>query len=113
MYDRQYWDGMRELVGITTVPVLRPDGSIRDEEGYDGGTGLLYCPGGDQVRVPQNPTQEQAKSACEELLSVISDFPFSSDNARSGWLSIVLAGLGWPSFEGNAPFRKLSLPFGH
>src|SRR5262249_36833381 len=46
------YPGIRHLEGVVEAPVLRSDGSILDQPGYDQQTGLLYLPSGLDVRVP-------------------------------------------------------------
>jgi len=84
------WPGVRPLVGITTTPILRDDGSIHCTPGYDEDTGFFLAPSGDLPIVLSNPTLDDAKAAADQLLDVVCDFPFVNDAARSGWLAAVL-----------------------
>ena len=66
------------LEGIVDVPVMRPDGSILYESGYDQITGLFLQPDPElNIKpVPENPTSEQMKDALRILDELIHDFPF-------------------------------------
>lgn len=66
------------LDAIVGIPIIRPDGSIVAEPGYDEATQLFYLPTSDleHCKIPENPTQEDAKHACMYLQNIIAEFPF-------------------------------------
>ncbi len=66
-------------------PVLRPDGSILVDPGYDPETCLLVpiaCP-----VVPDRPSKDDAVRARDVFLDVVSDFPFEQEMHKSAWLA--------------------------
>ena len=68
--------GLRPLKGITTAPLLSPDGSMRFVEGYDEPTALWCC----NVRALQlspTPRFDDAKAALQTLRSAFRTFPFA------------------------------------
>ncbi|OKJ46771.1 hypothetical protein [Streptomyces sp. CB02115] len=81
---RNNWK-LPRLKGITTVPLLSPDGQLHLREGYNPATGWFYAP---QIRikdVPETPTQEQISDAQELVVGrMLGDFPWmaSSDLAQ-------------------------------
>lgn len=98
------YPGLRELVGVTRIPELRPDGSISVEPGYDPGTRLVYAPEGSPPVVPSRPTRADAVQAASFLLSVVEEFPFLSDSDRSAWLALVLTLACRGAIKGAVPF---------
>lgn len=100
---RGEWDGIRPLVGVSDVPILRPDGSICEAAGYDSATGVLYLPTAEFPAIPRNLEHECAWRAAEALAEVVCDFVFESPEHRSAWLAALLTPLGRHAFEGPAP----------
>lgn len=88
------------LSGIANAPMLRPDGSILDEPGYDSATGIMYDPRGVVYPpIPREPTKEDALAALALLKALISEFPFVPDDpadmridAPSASRSVALSG---------------------
>ena len=68
------------LAGISTAPVLSPDGSIRTAQGYDPESGL-WCAGSPDLQVPDRPTRDDAVAALRLLRAAFRTFPFA-DAAR-------------------------------
>lgn len=103
--NRGNWSGIRSLVGITEVPVLRPDGSVLggDANVYDPATGLMYLPNARHNPIPNTPTRDDARASCEALLEVVCDVPFETEAHRSAWLSGLLTPFARPAFEGPSP----------
>jgi hypothetical protein len=72
------------LVGISTTPVLLPDGRIIAEDGYDLATGILLNKRGVAFpSVPINPTKDQAVAALRLHQEVFKDFPFVDEVGRA------------------------------
>ena len=63
------------LVGISETPVVRPDGTIRQEPGYDEETGWYYSPSCKFDTVPDRPSQADATAALRDLEDIFVDFP--------------------------------------
>lgn len=100
---RGEWPGIRALEGIVATPVLRPDGTVLSEPGYDSTSGLLYAPVGAAPTIPTNPTRDDARSAVAELLDVVQDFPLAEAVHRAAWLASVLTPPARFAFAGPAP----------
>lgn len=99
-----FWTGVRELSGISAVPVMRADGTIASEPGYDPGTKLILAPNCCKVSVPEYPTQYDAELAAARLADLFVDFPFEFDRKGisacvAGYLSLV----GRPLIRGPVP----------
>lgn len=88
---RGHWPGVRPVLGIVETPILRPDGSILTEPGYDPSTFLFYKPSGTFPAILDRPTLEDARKAADELLGLVVDFPFVDASHKGAWLSAVLS----------------------
>lgn len=97
------YPGLRTLRGISTVPFLRPDGSVVAAAGWDESTGVLFRPVGPQPVLPERPTQDDALAAAAELLDLVADFPFAAPEHRAGWLALLLTAAGRHAFDGPSP----------
>ena len=72
---------LQPLAGISTAPLLSPDGSVRTVEGYDCGTGL-WCANVRPVNFPKRPTTENAADALDMLRQTFRTFPFADAACR-------------------------------
>jgi hypothetical protein len=98
------------LMGITTTPILRHDGTILDRPGYDADTGLIFRPG--EIRfppIPSDPTREDAVAALGELKEIVKDFPFATPADRSVALSGYLTAIHRGTLP-TAPMHGFSAP---
>lgn len=107
------------LVGVTEVPVLRPDGSVLDRQGYDPDTHLLYIPaqGLEIPSIPDKPTQADVLSAVHLILDdLLVDFPFVVDGqdtasaSRANAFSTLLTPIVRPAVEGPTPLHLIGAP---
>jgi hypothetical protein len=91
---------LRPLAMITTAPVLRSNGTVLEEPGYDQATGLLYDPRGVVFpKVPQMPSRADALAALDLLRAPFAEFPFVDDAARSVHLAALLSVLARPALR--------------
>lgn len=86
-----------ELAALTTVPYLRPDGTVNAVLGYDPDTHVYYAPNLEFPPIPEAPTREQAREALEELKALVAQFPFANPTSRSVFLSDVLTAIARPT----------------
>lgn len=100
---RGEWPGIRHLKGVSDVPVLRADGTIWQTPGYDEQTGVLYEPSEEFPVVPDEVDLNDADAAVAELLEVVCDFRFESDDHRAAWLAGLLTPLARFAFDGPTP----------
>jgi hypothetical protein len=100
---RGEWPGVRDLVGVTETPTLRPDGSVCQSPGYDPETGYLYTPSEDFPCVPEAPTQAEARAALKLLLEPFCDFRFVSPSDACVPAAAVLTMLARPAIRGAVP----------
>lgn len=97
---------------IVQVPVLRTDGSILDNPGYDEASKLYYSPGPGLVvsAVPGNPTPEDVKAALELVMEAVGDFPYDNVSSRANALALLLTPLVRPVIDGAVPLALLDAP---
>jgi hypothetical protein len=109
---KRYVQRIRETIdlppldGIVEVPVLRKDGSILDEPGYDEGSRLYYRPDEDldMPDVPRDPTGEQVAAAKEMIWKPLQDFPFVNRASKANALALMLTPIIRPQLAGqNVP----------
>lgn len=81
--------GLRPLVGVVDMPIMRLDGTAVDSAGYDPTTRLLVQANVRGV-IPDNPTDAEVDAALEKLWSPFRMFPFVDSRARGGMLAAVL-----------------------
>jgi hypothetical protein len=67
---------LRPLAGITTAPVLEPDGKVRTADGYDRATSL-WCANVPSLEILNHPTRSEAQAALQRLRKPFQTFPFS------------------------------------
>lgn len=99
---RRQWP-VRELVGTTESPMIRPDGDVMQDPGYDHQTGYLYQPSETFPRVPDSPTQNDAVRALKELYDVFVDFPYVNDAHRAVPVAAILTLIARPAIQGATP----------
>lgn len=101
---RKSWPKMRYLEAVVEYPVVRPDGSLIAEAGYDEKTGVFYNPSGDAPVIPDRIDRDAAMQAWETLRDLISEFPFKDNGVHmSAWLCALLTPLARFAFRGAAP----------
>ncbi|HEV2343440.1 MAG TPA: hypothetical protein VGS97_05050 [Actinocrinis sp.] len=100
------WPGVRPLHGIIGAPVLRRDGTLLQEPGYDPATGLYLAPTVQLDPIPAKPTAEQVEEARAFLVErFLVDFPWTSKADRANYLALMVS----PALR---PFLRCLTPFG-
>jgi hypothetical protein len=97
------------LAGITEVPVLRKDGSVLLDPGYDRTTQLLYIPSNtvEMPKPPDHPSQQDAKEAVWVLREAIGDFPFDSQASEANAIAALITPIVRPAIQGHVPFELI------
>jgi phage/plasmid primase-like uncharacterized protein len=93
LIEQKVWPNIRELAGITSAPILREDGSVRLEAGYDPETGMLLVPRGPFLPVADKPTLGDAINALQILKTPFQHYTFATDAGLASALSIILSRL--------------------
>jgi hypothetical protein len=97
------------LRGVVEIPVLRKDGSILDNPGYDPASELYYHPTGSIPKIPDIPTRRDAETAAGFLLDVLSDFPFQDEASRDNAVGLLLT-VVVKEIVGLAPMALIDAP---
>jgi hypothetical protein len=86
---------LRVLRGVTHTPIVRRDGSILDQPGYDTESGLVYAPAPGLVvdPVPALPSAADVAEALAYLRGLVGDFPFCTVDDEANWLGMMLTPL--------------------
>jgi hypothetical protein len=92
------YPGIPVITGIVSSPILRSDGSIASEPGYDPLTGLYLDIEGTY------PSLMKPADAVAKLMEPLVDFPFVSEAHRSGWCAALVTLLSRAAFAGPGPF---------
>jgi putative DNA primase/helicase len=100
----QAWHGIRDLDGVHRGPLIRRDGSVAGlKPGYDAASRCWIETDEDWSPLETPATWEQVREAIDMLLSLVDEFPFSSDAGKSVWLATILTRLARSAFDGPSP----------
>ncbi|HXQ51575.1 MAG TPA: hypothetical protein VN802_10820 [Stellaceae bacterium] len=84
----------KPLLGTTDIPLLRRDGTLHTEPGYDAQTGMFCHPGGYVLPpIPDKPTKADAGVALKVFDDLIGEFPFVADADKAVAIAAFLTGL--------------------
>lgn len=100
------------LEAVTEVPVLRADGSVLAQPGYDARTRLVYEPrrGLKLPRIPDAPTAAETRAATDVLLDIVADFPFVNDASKHNGLGLLITPIVRPAIPGQVPLALIDKP---
>ncbi len=100
------------LTYITASPILRPDGSIHAERGYDPVTRAFYAPAGDlgHFDIPERPSLDDVNTAVALLDDVICDFSFEDEASKAHAYALILTPNIRALFEGPSPLILVDKP---
>ncbi len=100
------------LQGITETPVVRGDGSILIDSGYDEITELYYvpAPGLEIPSIPDAPTTEEIQQAAKFVNETICDFPFEDDCSRTNAVAAITTPVLRPLVPGPTPMALYDKP---
>lgn len=105
------WPGVQPLVGVVRTPVVRPDGSVLQNPGYDDATGLYLAATVDVPQVPDKPAPREVEAAKHLLLNkMLTDFPWVEDADRANYLGLLLTPLLRPYARCLAPLGVITAP---
>lgn len=103
---RRHWPDVPMLRGLISAPVLRPDGTLLQDPGYDPATGYYLTTRMRMERVPDVPSAAQVNMAASFLLDrFLADFPWRSDADRANYLALLATPL-------LRPYTRALVPFG-
>jgi hypothetical protein len=85
------WPDLRPLLGIVGAPVLRPDGTLLQQPGYDPATCLYLASKVPLEPVPAEPDSRQVTAARDFLLAAfLGDFPWVSEADKANYLGLLV-----------------------
>lgn len=88
---QRHWPSVPPLRGIVGAPVLRPDGTLLQDAGYDRKTGLYLAKKVTLDRIPEEPTPEEVKASLSFLLNrFLGDFPWSGEADKANYLGLMV-----------------------
>jgi putative DNA primase/helicase len=98
-----------KIAGVVTMPIMRRDGSVKLDAGYDVETKLLVMSPPEIPALPERPSRNDGMAALAELNGLLSGFPFVDGPSRS----VALSGLITPVVRSAmtvAPLHGISAP---
>jgi hypothetical protein len=100
------------LEGVVEVPILRPDGTVLDQPGYDPETRLIYQPRPDLrlPPIPRSPTLTEVRKARDVILDLIDELPFVDDASLANAVGLMLTPILRPAIAGQVPLALLDKP---
>ncbi len=100
------------LEGLVESPILRPDGSICDEPGYDSRTRLIYhpMPGFRPPKIPTEPTREEVEDALALVAEAIGQFPYENESSAANALGLLLTLISRQAIGGPVPLGLIDKP---
>lgn len=81
------------LRGTIGAPVMREDGTLLMEDGYDDATELFLVSPCNWLPVPEHPTLQDAKKALEILHAPFAEFPFCAGEDRAVEIATILTAI--------------------
>ena len=106
------WNTISPISGIVECPIIRTDGTIVTEKGYDENTRLYYAPADGFVLpdIPQKPSKADVKKSIDLLKEVFVDFPFVDEASRTNTVATLLSAVLRPIISGSVPLSLLDKP---
>lgn len=89
--------GLPIVTGVTPFPVVRPDGSIVDQPGFDAQTGIIYLSDTNEVIRPRVLSRKELTFALKRIWEPFAQFPFVSGVDRGVFLSALLTTMCRPA----------------
>lgn len=107
------WPEIPAIESIVETPIIRPDGTVLSEPGYDEATRLYYAQPDElkDAKVPDAPTKEDAKAAAKYLIDeVFADFPFKDNASKANALGLLVSIVVRPAIDGCVPLALIDKP---
>jgi hypothetical protein len=97
---------------VATAPILRPDGTVAAERGYDEATRVFLALDGELagLDVPISPTKAQVVDSAAALEDVLCDFPFEDAASKAHAFALILTPMIRCLFDGPTPLFLVDKP---
>ena len=101
--------GLPPLVAISEVPLLRADGSVVLEPGYDPALRVVYCPSAGLTipPIPPRPTVRDAELAVLTIEEAIAEFPWDDYPSRANCFALLVTPIIRGLIDGCVPLALL------
>lgn len=103
VHDRGEWPGLKFLRGITETPIVRPDGSMATQYGYDEQTRYYFADSGVMPALKEHPSRIDAVEALEWLRTPFAEFPFEQEGMAYVPIAAIIALVCRPAVGANVP----------
>jgi len=102
--------GFPVLDGVVSTPIVRPDGNIVAEPGYDSETRLVYAPepGFCLPAIAENPCSDHVDVARALLDEMLGDFPFAEEASKANLVAGILTPLVRSAITGPVPLHLIT-----
>ncbi len=90
------------LKGVVPSAILRSDGSLFNQSGFDPKSGY-YSSQDSPLEIPKHPTKKDANDALQIFKKLTSDFPFATETDRMRAIAYPLTIVARPGILGNVP----------
>ncbi len=106
------WQGLPTLAGIVFAPMLRKDGSILSQQGYDTSSRLYYKQeqGLTIPSIPASPTTEDVSAALEIVNDIFAEFPWASSSDRANAYAALITQVVRETINGCTPIFGIDAP---
>jgi hypothetical protein len=100
------------LLSITEIPVIRSDGSILSQAGYDAQSSLFYAPEKGLVipHISDNPTSQEITEAVSLINEVYCDFPYDCQASRANMIAVTATPIYRAMINGPTPICIITKP---
>lgn len=100
------------LWGISQTPIIKPDGDILDQPGYDTETKNLYIPA-PKFKLPlisETPTSSDVDAAKKLLQEIIIDFPWENESSKTNMIGAMITPILHLNINGLTPMFLIDAP---
>jgi hypothetical protein len=102
---RTSWPGLPVLSKVISTPVLRPDGTLLQEPGYDPATGFYLAGRVDLPTIGARPTPARVAAAQDFIMGrFLADFPWRTPADKANYLALLVTPILRPFTRTLAPF---------
>lgn len=98
------------LAGMTRTPIVRPDGTVHLEHGYDAATALVHWHRGRPYRCHVAPSASDIAEAVALVEEVLYDFPWDTSADRANAWGLLLTPLIRTLVTGHVPMAAVDAP---